>query len=208
MRHRLAFTTALAGMTVLVSVTTAKAASEQQARPNAVAISADSGSFTITARYVGPKGLSPDATGVTSGVITCTAHVDDVHKSTTPGPTLGNPNVHARVSCTGYVTSISISVGIYRNNVLVGKSGPVVNYGKNLNEDTANGTRASGDYYGRIGGYVVFPTNYRPASGDVAANGPITHLEYGACAGAVPRGTGTSALPDAVREPDLVRPSC
>jgi hypothetical protein len=84
------------------------------------------------------------------------------HVSTdTPGTVV----VAATVACTAPVATQRISVDLYRNGVLVGRSGPLSNNNAATIEGNATAGCSSnpGDrYFGRVDGNVTYPPRYTP----------------------------------------------
>lgn len=87
---------------------------------------------------------------------------------------------------TAYIYMIT-GIGTYTQ---VGEGTPgLANYGKDQLEGTANASECvTGDYFGDVYGYVVFPSGYVPASGDVYGKGAAGDIQ---CSG------GGCATPDA-----------
>jgi hypothetical protein len=92
--------------------------------------------------------------------ITCTLSIADPHQS---GHVPGMVNVVATWSCTSPVSSLSMTVTLYRNGSQVAQ-GSFANAGKASLKGNAAAPCVSGSYYGTAGGTVVFPPNYEPPS--------------------------------------------
>jgi hypothetical protein len=167
------------------------------------------GSSAATVRFqptdFGKRTASTRAAASTK-VIVCRAAVDNVHRSNSTGL----PNVHARLKCDHNVDSISVTVQIKRGNSIVGHSEPgFTNYGKNVNEQTANAGCVTGSYSGVIGAYVVAPAGYSPHSNNFYGLGAVTAIQCGGC-GNIVRSLrqDTNPQPGKLEPSNLVKPLC
>lgn len=93
--------------------------------------------------------------------IHCRLHIDDPHVSAETGTV----EVAATVECSAPVSALRISVELYRNGELVGRSGPV----SNNNSATIEGRATTGcssnpgdRYFGRADGNVTYPPGFTP----------------------------------------------
>lgn len=92
--------------------------------------------------------------------ITCTLSIANPHQS---GHVPGTVNVVATWSCTSAVSSLSMTVTLFRNGSQVAQ-GSFANAGKASLKGNAATPCVSGSYYGTAQGTVVFPPNYEPPS--------------------------------------------
>lgn len=94
--------------------------------------------------------------------INCRLSIQDPSLSTRSPRTV---DAIATISCTAPVQSLGISVDLYRNGEIVGRSGPVNNNGSATLQGTAAApcTKNSFDYYyGIAEGNVTYPPGYSP----------------------------------------------
>jgi hypothetical protein len=121
------------------------------------AVSASSGQQSATASH-SQRGLMPAFTD--QSTITCTLSIDNPHKSTHVPTTV---NVVAHWVCTAPVSSLSMTVRLFRGSTQVGQGSS-----SNSGQATLNGNAAAncvnGSYHGTATGTVVFPPGYTPSS--------------------------------------------
>lgn len=79
----------------------------------------------------------------------------------------GTVAVVATVACTAPVSTLGISVDLYRNGVVVGRSGPLSNNNSatiQANATTACSSNPADRYFGKVDGDVTYPPGYTPPS--------------------------------------------
>lgn len=106
-------------------------------------------------------------------VITCTIQAQYPHDSS---HVAGTANVVGTISCTAPVSSLSITVELYYEGVLVSSSSKS-NAGQAFISHNAATTCVPGYYQGRATGYVVFPPGYVPPSGFIGATSPSVFVD-------------------------------
>jgi hypothetical protein len=120
------------------------------------AVSAASGQQSATAALSsGPSGAQ-----VAQQTITCTLSIDNPHKSTHVPTTV---NVVAHWVCTAPVSSLSMTVRLFRGSTQVGQ-GSSSNAGRATLNGNAAANCVNGTYHGTATGTVVFPPGYTPSS--------------------------------------------
>jgi hypothetical protein len=121
------------------------------------AVSAGSGQQSASAS-LSQRGSGPAS--AEQSTITCTLSIDNPHKSTHVPTTV---NVVAHWVCTAPVSSLSMTVRLFRGSTQVGQGSS-----SNSGQATLNGNAAAncvnGSYHGTATGTVVFPPGYTPSS--------------------------------------------
>lgn len=126
-----------------------------------------SAAATTPAAQQGPTGnaySAPPAGPDARARISCKLSIEPPQVSTdTPGTVV----VAATVACTAPVSTLGISVDLYRNGVVVGSSGPLSNNNSatiQANATTACSSNPADRYFGKVDGNVTYPPGYTPPS--------------------------------------------
>lgn len=107
---------------------------------------------------------APPSVSAARTTIHCELHIDPPQVSAGPP---GTVSVSTNLTCSAPVSALGISVGLYKNGMLVAQSGPVSNNNSATIQGsaaTACSSSADDQYFGKAQGSVTYPPGYSPAS--------------------------------------------
>jgi hypothetical protein len=116
------------------------------------------------------RGIARQA--VAQQTISCTLSIGNPHKST---HVPGTVNVVATWTCTAPVSSLSMTVRLFRNGVRVAQRS-FSNSGRSFLSGNAAASCVSGNYRGNATGTVVFPPGYEPPSSTLFVRSPLKSI--------------------------------